>query len=405
LNTTISNSGAVETHSTLSSWSMVGALILLICFAFISHFNFLTEIQSFISIYSGIAVLQAPMTIWAYISLVINLSTVMFGLAILSALFTPKTKSYNREFLSKIFQKGPLPFYFLILVEEIFARFLFITVIGTWIFHAGYPTMIILLLVGNCLWAALHYYNYKDKTDRKLLVVLPQFVGGLVLGYIYLRYGFIVALLVHLTYDFIALIADKKQNNLAQSIVNTIYWVIVFLISWWILNANGILLVQILSQWFVMENFVAPGVSMWLMAAVLINFKSISNIITHMLALDRTSPVAESVSKWTLGLTIVLYLLAGVVTAGIILGFNWFLGLFSIFATNIALRAVVVAALITLFVTPKSGSAMANLWFTDIPVTFVEVFIAITFGFWQCVLIFAIAGITSHATEFIDSHN
>lgn len=383
-----------------SVWSLLGFLIILIAFAFVSKFDFASQVQAFIDTYQGIPVASEVLSIWENISLILNLSLVMIVISLIVARFIPKGKSFNAESLSKIFQNGPSLFYAIIVFEELIARVLFLTIIGDWLLHAQYPLMIILLVIGNTAWAALHLANYKDPKDRKVLAVLPQFLGGLVLGYIYIRYGFLITLLVHLTFDFIILSSDKKQDNIAESVINSFYWLVVLIISTLVLNSYELNTLHSLGKWFTQsEIFTKPTENLWLMALMVVNFQATFNFITYFLVLDRTRPVVEGISKLTFFQSLIVYTLAGSIATMWILGLNW---LAALVFPSIALRAVWIACTLTFLKDPKSGSGMANLWFTDIPVIFVYVFVVLNFGILESIFILTISYLFNHISEYFD---
>lgn len=384
-----------------SGWSLIALIVLLIAFAFVTKFNFVDFIKEVFGFYTGNeANVVHNQSVWQYVADILNISLLMIGIAFLSSIFTPKGKSFDRSGLSKIFSKGPTPFYYIIIFEELIARFLFITVVARWLLHADHNTLIVCLVIGNAIWAALHYWNYKDPNDRKLLVVLPQFAGGIILGYVYIKYGFFVTLVIHLTYDFIVLVTDKKQNNFAENFIGGIYWLIVFGVSYWILSYNEINPFNALWQWVSQsEVFGKPTDNLWLMAVIMINIYSLFNLATDFVGLDRPSKGIEGREGWTLARTLIISFAAGLVGVLMILFNNWFYGLF---IYDFVTRSIVVAFSLTLLVTPTSGSAMADVWFTSIPILFLDVILISAFGFWPSVFILAIAGLPSHISGVID---
>jgi hypothetical protein len=242
---------------------------------------------------------------------------------------------------------------------------------------------------------------FKDSRDRKPLVILPQLLTGFILGFIYIKYGFVMTLLIHLTYDFIILATDKKQNTIGANFLNSIFWLLVFGVTSWILNSNGINTIDTVRDWFTQSEVLQkPTENLWLMGVVLLNFASVFHFLTHFLGLDRTSKTAEGLEKLNLVTILIAAAVGCILASGLILGLNWVAGLF---VTNFASRAILVATALTFLSTPKSGSAMANLWFTDIPITFLQVFIALAFGFWPSVLIFIVASLPNFVSEYIDA--
>ncbi len=390
-----------ELYGIYKGWTLLVFVAFLIIFAFVSKFDFKSEINDLIMIYQGKFTTVSSLTIWEAFKVIINLSSMVVILSIGSLYFVPKTKSYDANKLSSIFHKGPMVFYQIIIFEELFARFLFVTVISQWLLKASPETTVILMLIGDAAWAALHYYNFKNKEDRKLLVVLPQFLAGLIFGFAYIKYGFFIALLVHLTFDFIILSTDKKQENFAPNFLNAIYWLIVFGISSWILSSHNLNTFQILGGWFTESTKLSiPTNDMWLVATLVINFSAALNFLGHFAGFDKVGEPANELEKLTFFWVVVLFLGISIATTSLILGVNW---VAENFISDLALRAVIVATVVTLIRKPKSGSAMANLWFTDIPIIFIKVFVALLFPFWTTVFIFTIAGLPSYISEYIEA--
>ena len=79
------------------------------------------------------------------------------------------------------------------------------------LFGNGLPALYILFFLGNGLWALAHLYNWWDE-DPHPMWVLPQFLGGVLLTVLYLKHGFLVALLVHFAYDCILWCSMKAQK-------------------------------------------------------------------------------------------------------------------------------------------------------------------------------------------------
>ncbi len=100
--------------------------------------------------------------------------------------------------------------FLVIFLEEVFARWLFLGLIWPWV-GGGVVAFYILFLVGNGIWALLHLRNWADE-DPHPSWVLPQFWGGILLTILYIKHGFVVALLAHFAYDCILFSAMAKQR-------------------------------------------------------------------------------------------------------------------------------------------------------------------------------------------------
>jgi hypothetical protein len=98
---------------------------------------------------------------------------------------------------------GTLKAVLMLVGEEVLARWLFLGLFTIW--FTGSTAFYILFFVGNGLWAALHLINFTDADERKLIMVLPQFVLGVVLVVVYVTCGLLAVVLVHLIHNALML--------------------------------------------------------------------------------------------------------------------------------------------------------------------------------------------------------
>jgi hypothetical protein len=111
-------------------------------------------------------------------------------------------KSSARDIFKRIF--------IVIFLEEVFARWLFLGLIWPWV-GGGVVAFYILFLVGNGIWALVHLYNWTDEGPHPSWT-LPQFWGGILLTILYVKHGFVVALLAHFAYNCIFFCSMAKQR-------------------------------------------------------------------------------------------------------------------------------------------------------------------------------------------------
>lgn len=100
----------------------------------------------------------------------------------------------------------------LVFFEEAFARGLFLGVFAGYIFTSTFAFYFFFLL-GNGIWAFIHLANYKNEKDRKLIRVLPQFISGIFLTYVFVKYGLIVAVIAHFVFNSMIFCMYKQQNT------------------------------------------------------------------------------------------------------------------------------------------------------------------------------------------------
>lgn len=110
----------------------------------------------------------------------------------------------------------PIGKYFLIIIaEEVFARYIFVGLIPKLWQPLLWPSMI----VGNAIWAWVHLNNYSNPRDKILPRVFPHFVGGLLLAWVYLKFGLVASITFHLFHNSIAFLDDISNQEAQLS-----YW-------------------------------------------------------------------------------------------------------------------------------------------------------------------------------------
>lgn len=366
----------------------------LILFAVFTRINIPQIYNDFVSVYFGGNFNQIALTLGGSIKLILQYTLLDLAISLLILQFIPKGKSIS---MGNIFGNGPIPIYITIIAEELFARWFFITVIGTWIFQGSYLAIIISLVVGNVVWALVHLSNYKDPADRKIMAVLPQLLSGFIYAFIYIRYGFIVCLFVHLTFDFVLMAMDKKRNTVSKNIINGIYWLVVLLATLFVVNWQAITLPS-LTPWLNNE-LVAPATQMWPMVALILYSMCFGGLLTNLLGFDDfEDSAAETLIKNGFLSYILNNMLAMIILIGLIAFLSWGLSLFIHSAITVA---IIICLLFVLISQPKSGSAMANVWFVDMPITFLQVFVILTFPFWTAFWILVIASIAKFFPLYI----
>lgn len=375
----------------------VGAFVLfgiaLIVFALLTHFSPLLLIQDIFAVYQGSFAVKI-LALGSAVITSLHLTLFTLAVAMFCLIFMPKGKSTGHF---SLFQNGPSGVYLTIFLEELFARYLVLGVIAKYVFQYSYwPTMVVMLL-GNTAWAALHLLNYKDPSDRKPLAVLSQFVTGLILFYVFMRYGFWLTLLVHLTFDFVLFSMDKVQTTIGENIINLIYWVIAgavtLAISWYYQLA-----IPSIAPWLI--NILIVPAGMWEMVIFMVLVVVVFGIVENLFGFDHYA-IDKSITTKSLADIVLSRFLAYILYILVIMGFSWLL---SLWITTAITKAIIISLILVYLRQPKSGSAMANLWFTDMPIIFLQVFVALTFPFWPAVLILTIPSLVSSFPAFINAH-
>lgn len=76
----------------------------------------------------------------------------------------------------------------------------------------------IIIVTSSIIFGLFHIYNQAPE-DRKMAFVAPQVIGGIILSYIFLAFGFWGALAIHLVFDIILLLPLKVAYNIYPDIL------------------------------------------------------------------------------------------------------------------------------------------------------------------------------------------
>lgn len=144
--------------------------------------------------------------------------------------------------------------------EELVTRLLFLGLLPKVPGLDGKTAFFSLLLLGNVIWSALHLL-----TNRKWLLVLPQFVGGPILSMIYVSHGFFATLMTHIMYDMVMYSAYGSIR------LNIPYWLKVRCSYHLLWLAGGVICFKtmtphsLLSVWqfFLTESIKVNGLPRW----------------------------------------------------------------------------------------------------------------------------------------------
>jgi hypothetical protein len=287
------------------------------------------------------------------------MTTIMFvvcltvGILILRICGKPKsTPVYLYEKLQK---KVPLfaIILTLLIAEEVFARWLFLGVLGQ--VFTGPVAIFVLFLIGNSAWAFVHLWNYKDPADRHVLRVLPQFIGGIFLSVIFLAYGFFPALLVHIAYDMLIFSQHKRNRSHVRDLLIIGYnaiWLCLGLVS---VHKD----LTDLQEWTDLDEvFAISGWSFWNYFWAVVIVGALLSIVAELLLFDTEIPDEEmKLSHYALGSVIVVVLMVGL---------YWLTGFI---ASDVTIRLIFASMLMLFFIKSKSGSNLARVFWISIPGT------------------------------------
>lgn len=283
--------------------------------------------------------------------------------------------------LSELFKKMGesnhfFTFFVIVLLEELFARWLFLGVLTKIPFLSGTIAFYTLFLVGNGLWALVHLTNFKDSKDRKTLRVLPQFVAGAFFTYVFIKYGLLAAVLTHFASNAVLFAFHRVQRvNIVDALIVG-YATLCAGISYWLMEKP----VTDVIPWFANNpTFTLTGWGFWDYLKVSVFLSSCFVIIFGVLLYDRGA-VHQQKSGKKIGLPV--YLIGIAIVIGLLYGLYALLGLLIV---SVPYRILVLAILFTFLQKGASGSAVARSFWTGLPNVYITMCILQALGFWLAV--------------------
>ena len=228
----------------MGAWSFFGLCLTLIIITLLGGVSYGSIITSFAGFITGDlssvpdgsdeTMIHAVMVILAVMFL--DLACMVVILVCFFRVFHDATREY-RQSMMKILERGPFVIFKMIVYEELFARGLFLG-LGTMVFKSDFA-FYLLMIVGNSLWALLHLGNYKAR-QRSVLKVTPQFVGGLFLSYIFVRYGLFVTIMLNYVYDILLFSLLKAKMPNFSTLFSLGYFSLLGIVLFVITSVNGV---------------------------------------------------------------------------------------------------------------------------------------------------------------------
>lgn len=372
--------------SALGAWSLVGltAVVSLIAWYFGGFSVMLADLPTFLT--GGAFELTRGNHIFAgcMAAVVLSIATAVASAAVVSLVVGNDQGEHAvaRELANMTpgNQFGSL--LFVVLLEEIFARGLFLGLLTRIPFLDGPVGFYAMFLLGNALWAAVHLTNFTRAEDRNLWRVLPQFAGGVIITYVYLKYGFLMGVVVHLGYDALLFSVHKREPVTGKDMGLTIYAGVAALVAYLCLSKP----LTDLSVW-VQDGesvFTVPGWGFWDYFGADICLTMTFSFFAGILLLDRPLAVAvkeEDKQKYN---SFAFIAFAVALRVLMLYGLYWMTGWFT---SNMDVRAVLVGLLIACLERGRSGSSVARSFWCTIPTVFLSLCVLEAVGFWQALAI------------------
>ncbi len=247
-------------------------------------------------------------------------------------------------------------FFIFVFIEELFARYLFLRFLYEHPLLDGTIWFYVLLLIGNSLWAFVHIYNFKDKKDRKILRVAPQFVSGIFYSYVFYKYGLLAVIITHYSSNIILLSTIKFQKTNLIDFYILIYEFFVFGIAYYLFDKP---LSDVLVWFSDNPTFEIASWGFW--DYLLFNFfiSGILSICLELLMFDRSIPNCEK-NKETTFWDIIFGMFLIYVSSYILFLF------FGLFVDSVQIRILIISIAFCMLSTQQSGSALARTFWSGI---------------------------------------
>lgn len=369
----------------MAAWSYFGTLLLFLVFALQTN-SFKTLGLLFSNLFSGNPQNAIAINIGMLgIMQVIAAALVIMGPLILAIAVVI---GYILDDISPDFDPSTWPlgvWIIIIAAEEVVARWFFLGFLTT-IFTSN-TMFYVLLFVGNSLWALIHLRNY-PVGERRVLAVLPQFICGLFFTAIYLNFGLLAAIVLHMAHNMLLLTRRKEFDFSLGDGLSIAYSLVVGVISFALLDKP----LRDMMRWFTAEtsaSFALPGWSFGDYLCAMLFIGSLVFIAAQLLGYDL---------KIDNDTGMVVRLLDGLLMGFIIYGIFAVAGVF----TDSAPMQVAVTILLSFLLAPStlSGSNTARIFFTGLPMRAIAVGVIGALGVWPGVAVLAVYSLVSWPLAF-----
>ncbi len=284
-----------------------------------------------------------------------------------------------------------------VVAEELLARGLFL---GLPLLLTGgqLPTFAIyaLFILGNGIWALIHLGNFKNRSERQLLKVLPQFIGGFALTAVFLNFGLVGSIVVHLAFNNL-LMSVYRKGTFNQDEIAVIIWRSALLVGstcvLWFSYGKSLF---DLSYWFYGDNFAVPGWQWQHYLLAVLAITSALTILGDLLLLDVLPEAVKAMEQ--IGYIVII-------TA---LSFGIFFGLGLL---GVAIDIQVLAMALVFLLVRRSGSAngMTRVFWIGLPSLMAVLCAILALGpqslAWMVVLVVTLAELPDRYFRFRNAAN
>ena len=268
-----------------------------------------------------------------------------------------------------------------VLLEEVVARWFFLGLLTKIGFLSGPVGFYALVLIGNTLFAAVHFSNYKNKEDWHVLRVVPQFIAGLFFSYLFLKYGLLACVLAHFASNAIIFAQAKVQDFDGFDGLIIAFDSLILFASLALMNKP----MSDMLVWFNGEGqfkLEGWGFGDYLLASLVVG--CVFSLVFDLLCYDRAdSDVPGDIEKYGFLGFLGAYSLSAVLVVLIIYAGFWVTGLV---VDDVPYRIVLLSILLMFLVKYPSGSAAMRGFWSALPNTYITICIIEALGFFAGML-------------------
>lgn len=255
-----------------------------------------------------------------------------------------------------------------------------------------------ILLVSNFLFAFMHLGNYTESRDRQIIRTMPQFIGGMMFSFVFIKYGLVASTLAHFTSNAIIFSLHKIQKTNGVDLALIFVHGILAWVSWHMMDQP----ITDAAIWFSgKETFVLEGWSLGDYVLLVLFISSCFNLGTDVLLYDKNLPAKEDDDVpaiqylWVLPIGIAIYI-------AVLYGMYWLTGF--VF-DDVPFRILICGIIFTGMSKNYSLSSAQRSFWVAIPNTYMMICIIGALGFWGTVwhlIIMSIIGLPAMMLRTLD---
>jgi hypothetical protein len=325
-----------------------------------------------------------PSSMLALCGLILAVVTIELPLSLSTIFFMNKVSGGHH--VGAIFQelrpdKHFFRFFVLVFFEELYARWLFLGLLSQIPFLNNTFGFYLLFLIGNGTWALIHLKNYKKEKDRTLDKIMPQFLAGIFFSYVFVKYGFVAAVLTHFASNAILFATAKVQEVTRYNVARIFLSGALVAISYMLMRRP----LSDLTPWFASPiSFTINGWGFWdfVLASIFIGYSF--TLALDLLMYDHTEENTSGIKVSSKDSSFLEIFIVAFLTLSLVVGV--FYGLHAIaryFWGPNPFALLLLVIWLNFSKKGRSGSAAVRIFWIGIPMMYLFICFLEAMGFWR----------------------